>query len=103
MREACLQCARKHIGQAEVLMQETMLGYPLHAYLAIGHLAEAEAELLDNYPNIAKNIRSERVKYIDALSYSTNDDEEIMVDCKYAINTIELLRVITSAEILDGE
>jgi len=62
MRPFCGKCARKHIAQAIVLLNETHLGYPSHLWLAIGHLAEAEAEIYAKYPDIAQRIREERLK-----------------------------------------
>ena len=69
MRTSCPDCARKHLGQASVLMDEAILGYPLHKWLAIGHLAEAESELLADAPYISNNIREHRVAYINDTSY----------------------------------
>ena len=43
-RPPCLDCVRKHLAQAIVLLQESVQGYPDHRWLAVGHLAEAEAE-----------------------------------------------------------
>ena len=63
MRPTCIACALKHVAQAEVLMQEAALGYPLHAHLAVGHLAEAEAELVKDHPEMADAIRGMRSQY----------------------------------------
>lgn len=60
MRETCLYCVRKHLSQAIVLNIESKLGHPLHRWLAIGHLAEAEAESLHEFPELAKSIRDVR-------------------------------------------
>lgn len=59
-RESCLFCVSKHISQAIVLMQEAYAGYPLHRWLAIGHLAEAEAESQKDFPLLAIMIRETR-------------------------------------------
>lgn len=59
-RESCLFCVSKHISQAIVLMQEAYAGYPLHRWLAVGHLAEAEAESQDKFPDLAIVIRETR-------------------------------------------
>ena len=65
-RHSCLDCARKHLAQAIVLETEDLMGYaPLHKWLAVGHMAEAEAELIDEYPNLAHRIRVERLNYIE--------------------------------------
>lgn len=60
MRETCLFCVSKHIGQAIVLMTEVPLGYPEHLFVAIGHLAEAETESVSQYPEFAQKIRKVR-------------------------------------------
>ena len=44
-------------------MQEAELGYPLHRWLAIGHMAEAESEILSSEPEIARLIREKRKLY----------------------------------------
>jgi len=61
-RPTCEMCVRKHLGQAAVLFQEAIQGYPQHLWLAIGHLAEAEAESQSAYPGFAGLLRHERKK-----------------------------------------
>jgi hypothetical protein len=56
-RKVCTKCAKKHVGQAAVLMQEVMYGYPEHRVLAVGHLAEAEAEIMGEYKDLGDAIR----------------------------------------------
>lgn len=73
MRPFCGKCARKHLAQAIILLNEAVLGYPTHRWLAVGHLAEAEAEIYAKYPEIAQKIREERLKIID-----TGDSDELM-------------------------
>ena len=63
MRKACSDCTIKHLVQAMILMDEALLGYPLHRYLAIGHLAEAESEYLGVDISIAQQIREYRQEY----------------------------------------
>jgi len=60
MRESCLGCVRKHIGQTMVLLNESLLGHPEHFWLAIGHMAEAEAEAIKQHLALAINIRRVR-------------------------------------------
>jgi len=64
MRESCLDCVRKHLAQALILLTESKLGHPEYKWLAIGHLAEAEAESVKQYPDYANLIREERLKVI---------------------------------------
>ena len=50
-------------------MIEARLGYPNHRWLAIGHLAEAESELLVDFPGLAFTIREHRKAYEDDPDY----------------------------------
>ena len=70
MRHGCYDCARKHLGQASVLYDESILGYPEHRWLAIGHLAEAESEFLEIDPGMSAQIREHRVNLIDDPDYA---------------------------------
>jgi hypothetical protein len=60
MRPTCTYCARKHLAQALVLLQEAQQGYPEHVWFAIGHLAEASDELVQDFPDMANEIRLNR-------------------------------------------
>lgn len=68
-RPPCLDCVRKHLGQAAVLMDEARQGYPLHRWLAIGHLSEAASEILAAVPAFAEELRKHRLKYIADPDY----------------------------------
>lgn len=68
-RKSCLDCVRKHLAQALVLMEEVKLGYPDHRWIAIGHLAEASAESVADYPKLAALIRRHRVRYMNDEDY----------------------------------
>ncbi len=61
-RPPCILCVRKHISQASALLQESLQGYPEHRDLAIGHLAEAEAEAEGLSHDFAARLRQERLK-----------------------------------------
>lgn len=61
MRQTCLFCASKHISQAIVLVTECCQGYPMHIWLAIGHLAEGETESCSEFPELACEIRKVRL------------------------------------------
>jgi len=63
----------KHLAQAIILLTESKLGYPEYKWLAIGHLAEAEAEIDAKYPEMAQKIREERLKIIDS-----GDSDELL-------------------------
>jgi 2'-5' RNA ligase len=70
LRDSCLNCIRKHLGQAAALMDETKQGYPAHRWLAIGHLGEAASEALKKFPKLADEIREHRIKYISNPDYA---------------------------------
>ena len=55
---SCNLCALKHLGAAYVLSQEVS-AYPLHRWLAVGHMVEAEREC-----PLAGVIRAMRVTYM---------------------------------------
>ncbi len=71
IRPTCGRCAIKHMAQARVLMLETMKGYPLHVYYAMGHMSEAEDELVELMPDEAAAMRAERLKVEDGLRTGT--------------------------------
>lgn len=60
MRGSCKNCCIKHLAQACILMEESRHGYPLHQYLAWGHMAEAASEIERYDMLLAKQIRAER-------------------------------------------
>lgn len=60
-RNFCPRCAIKHLAQARVLLLETRKGYPLHVWYAIGHMAEAEDEIISRMPDEALEIRNQRM------------------------------------------
>ena len=71
-RPYCADCSRKHLAQAIVLLQEARQGYPSHVWLAIGHMAEAEAEIEGLYRDVALLIRDCRKKVEQDPSYAPN-------------------------------
>jgi len=70
LRDSCLNCVRKHLSQAEVLMGEAVQGYPEHRWLAIGHMGEAADECCKDFPKLAAEIRKHRTRYMADPSYS---------------------------------
>ena len=61
MRNSCLSCALKHITQSSILLSESEKGYPNHYWYSLGHLAEAEDELVKDFPDLANIIRNARI------------------------------------------
>ena len=90
MRRSCLDCTRKHLAQASILMCEARLGYPTHKWMALGHLAEAEAECLTEYPHLAIMIREQRKAYEVDLMHIVLCDELIEEVC-HAVRSSPLL------------
>lgn len=68
-RPPCADCTRKHIAQAIVLINESHQGYPAHRWLAVGHLAEAADESMGKWPDVARELREERLKLMDDMMY----------------------------------
>lgn len=62
MRQHCLCCVKKHIGKAIILFCEAANGYPLHKWLALANLSEAEDECVSKYPALAHRIRAARLE-----------------------------------------
>jgi len=74
MRKQCLECTLKHVAQALVLLCEVPKGYPLHKWVAIGHLAEAEDEC--NIISIKTLIRETR----HGVAAGENEDLMAIID-----------------------
>ena len=66
-RDFCPRCTIKHLGQAAILVKESAMGYPLHIYMSLAHMAEASDELVAMMPDEANAIRDERLKLEDSL------------------------------------
>lgn len=75
----CLDCVRKHLAQASILLDETALGYPHHRWLAAGNMAEAERECRHNYPTLAREIRAERLKVMRSHAEAVTVDLELLI------------------------
>jgi hypothetical protein len=67
VRDPCTRCAIKHLSQARILMNESRLGYPHHVWYAMGHMAEAEDELVGLQPEDAIAIREARILIQNSL------------------------------------
>lgn len=99
MRDSCFQCALKHISESEILMREALMGYAMHSHLAVGHMSQAEAELLKDCPDMAHIIRAERINYMNGLKFRKLKDQDgseyLDVTAEYEVDTIDLLRQLT--------
>ena len=84
-RQGCVLCGLKHLAQAQILLDESLLGYPLHRWLAYGHMAQAESELLDGNQLLAEQIRDIRIKATEDTKYTPDIMSIIaMLDAKYS-------------------
>lgn len=63
MRQPCLQCFRKHIGNAAVLIEEYLDGYNNYAHMVVGHLDQAAQEIRKYSPELAHVVRAHRIKW----------------------------------------
>lgn len=90
-RPGCILCGLKHLAQAQILLDESMLGYPMHKWLAYGHMAEAESELLELQPLIANQIREERIK--------ATEDDKYQPDVMTLMATLDSLLAAEKANI----
>ena len=77
MRPSCKNCAMKHISQARALLLETDKGeeYRHHYWFAMGHLAEAEDETVNDFPAATEAIRTQRKHLEDDRSYQIDFNE----------------------------
>ena len=66
-RKFCPRCAIKHLGKAKVLLDEARLGYPMHTWLAMANMSEAEDEIVEFMPTTANEIRAARIQLQDSL------------------------------------
>lgn len=71
-RSACRRCTIKHLAQAAVLALEYCKGHDEHAFLIIGHLAEAEDEIIGMSWTMAEDIRRLRKSFEDHV-YENSD------------------------------
>jgi len=71
MRPVCTACVKKHIGKAIILLCEAANGYPLHKWLALANLSEAEDECVGKYIKLAHKIREVRIA-IETDKYEGN-------------------------------
>lgn len=68
MRMSCLECVRKHIGEAEISMEEAFMGYPHHAVWAVGSFSHAASESIKAFPELAARIRAARIAFEACLA-----------------------------------
>lgn len=88
MRKGCYDCVRKHLAQAEVLMHECEQGYDEHGWLAVGHLAEAEAEIAEFSPKLSNELREKRLSYMKYLNTKLDPPQIVITNWIKAITLL---------------
>jgi hypothetical protein len=103
MRHSCLDCCRKHLAQASVLMDEAYLGYPHHRWLAAGHLAEAESETLREFPDFSGRVRQMRLAIMNRTerSHPETIEDLILLASQLAGDTQDLVSNSNSSKHFD--
>ena len=61
-RVPCPSCAREHLGEATIVLQESLQGYPENRWLGVAFVRQAEAEIQGLFPDIATRLRATRKK-----------------------------------------
>lgn len=87
MRKTCLDCVRKHLGTAYVLLGEYAddpVKYLTHFWYAVGHLEEATRECWATYPQAATAIRNVRLELMHNDDFWPDFDILIKLICKLA-------------------
>ena len=88
-RESCVLCACKHVAQARVLLLEALRGYPEHYWFAMGHLAEAEEELVKDFSVLADLVRGHRKRLEEDREYQIPFGTVILEIAAYGESRIE--------------
>ena len=74
-RPFCLDCVRKHLAEAIILLEEVLMGYSeephLHWWLCIGHLSQSASEMTGYDTDQANDIRFLRLDLME----NREDDE----------------------------
>jgi hypothetical protein len=107
MRPTCLDCTRKHLSQAYVLLEEYASDpefFEVFFWYAMGHLAEAETECR-SYSNFSRIIRAHRRMMEEDDEYWIDFEPLIKIATRYAfmengdeVDTDELEALVKLAE-----
>ena len=94
MRETCIECVVKHVGNAEALMTEVIHNYPPHAVRMMGELDQATQECDHKFPGLSEKIRQLRklaMEHIPAILgvSEVKDREERMGELIEAFSDVE--------------
>ena len=90
MRNGCLDCVTKHLGEAAIFEEEYHMGYPQYYMYVVGCLSHASMEIYEFSAKYAEIIRQHRLNWMDD-SYN------------YKIPYEEIYRAISSVVDVKGE
>lgn len=62
MRPECLECVAKHLADAQINLDETLMGYPKFIHKVMGNMNQASSECLRYDLPFANEIREIRLK-----------------------------------------
>lgn len=105
MRLSCLECVRKHLGEALYHMEESFMGYPKHAMWAVGAMGHAASESLKAFPELANDIREARLAYERCIARVLTGETILAVapDMPDMEGLAETVHEMILAELLGGE
>ena len=86
VRDSCINCALKHLGQAVAIFKEVRKGYTEFPVYVRGHMAEAEDELALDHPHLVDPIRRERIKYESEPDYNPDFRSLILSIMRYQMD-----------------
>ncbi|MFA7219330.1 MAG: hypothetical protein WC119_02365 [Synergistaceae bacterium] len=92
MRNYCLDCTIKHLGQAYVLHGEVTQGYPQHILGVIGHLAEAAEECAGASAELSKKIRQYRLLILESIIPIMDEGQDVSIP--YFDLFLEVMKVL---------
>ena len=87
MRPTCLDCTRKHLAQAHVLLDEFASDpedFEVFFWFAMGHMAEAEAESRGDYGDLSFIIRAHRSRMEQDDDFYTDFEPLLKLANRYA-------------------
>lgn len=68
MRESCLDCTIKHLGEAAIFDIEVQMGYPDYYVYVIGSLSHASQEIYTENRELAMVIREHRLNWANGCN-----------------------------------
>jgi hypothetical protein len=105
IRNSCLKCFCKHVGEAIILISEAEQGYFDQQYwaLASSHLSEAADESVADYPELASACRAERLKYMDYVIGRICCEAEVEVAQEYLDAVTDQDKSLLQSKLLEAK